>query len=113
MIAVVLINWNGAADTLRCLRALADLGGRQTQVTVVDNGSEAADLERLRLGIARWGLAVELVETEENLGFGGGCNVGMRLALERGVEFVWLLHDDAMLHPDACQDAATRAGCGA
>ena len=110
---IILLNWNSATDTLRCLRALTLLRGVQAQVTVVDNGSEAADLERLRLGIARWGLAVELVETEENLGFGGGCNVGMRLALERGVEFVWLLHDDAMLHPDACQDAATRAGCGA
>ena len=57
--------------------------GTGAGVMVVDNGSEPADLERLRSGIARWGLAVELVETGENLGFGGGCDVGMRLALER------------------------------
>ncbi|WP_226825016.1 glycosyltransferase family 2 protein [Acidithiobacillus ferriphilus] len=113
MIAVVLINWNGAADTLRCLRVLADPGGRQAQVMVVDSGSEAANLERLRLGVARWGLAVELLQTGRNLGFGGGCNAGMRLALERGAEFEWPLHDDATLHPDACQGAAIRAECGA
>ena len=80
---IILLNWNSAADTLRCLRALTLLRGVQARVMVVDNGSEPADLERLRSGIARWGLAVELVETGANLGFGGGCNVGMRLALER------------------------------
>ncbi|MDA8153043.1 MAG: glycosyltransferase [Acidithiobacillus sp.] len=100
---IILLNWNSATDTLRCLRALTLLRGVQAQVTVVDNGSEAADLERLRLGIARWGLAVDMVETEENLGFGGGCNVGMRLALERGAEFVWLLNNDAVPHPEALQ----------
>lgn len=100
---IILLNWNSAADTLRCLRALTLLRGVQAWVMVVDNGSEPVDLERLRSGIARWGLAVELVETGENLGFGGGCNVGMRLALERGAEFVWLLNNDAVPHPDALQ----------
>ena len=100
---IILLNWNSAADTLRCLRALTLLRGVQARVVVVDNGSEPADLERLRSGIARWGLAVELVETGENLGFGGGCNVGMRLTLERGAEFVWLLNNDAVPHPEALQ----------
>ena len=88
MIAVLTLNWNSAADTLRCLRAVAGLRGEQAQVMVVDNGSESADRERLRSEIARWGHAVELVETVQNLGLGGGYNVGMRLALERGAEFV-------------------------
>ncbi|MCL4526372.1 MAG: glycosyltransferase [Gammaproteobacteria bacterium] len=100
---IILLNWNSAADTLRCLRALTLLRGVQARVMVVDNGSEAADLERLRSGIARWGLAVDLVETGENLGFGGGCNIGMRRALARGAEFVWLLNNDAVPHPDALQ----------
>ncbi|MBU2847770.1 glycosyl transferase family 1, partial [Acidithiobacillus ferriphilus] len=69
---IILLNWNSATDTLRCLRALTLLRGVQARVMVVDNGSEPVDLERLRSGIARWGLAVELVETGENLGFGGG-----------------------------------------
>ncbi|MHB1669325.1 glycosyltransferase [Thiomonas sp.] len=100
---IILLNWNSAADTLRCLRAVAGLRGEQARVIVVDNGSKPADLERLRSGIARWGLAVDLVETGRNLGFGGGCNWGMRLALERGAEFVWLLNNDAVPHPDALQ----------
>jgi GT2 family glycosyltransferase len=82
-------------------------------VVVVDNDSEAANLERLSLGVARYGLVVKLLETGQDLGFWGGCNAGMCVALERGAEFEWLLYDDAILHPDACQDAPTRAGCGA
>ncbi|MHB1669323.1 glycosyltransferase family 2 protein [Thiomonas sp.] len=69
MIAVVVLNWNSAADTLRCLRALALLRGAQARVMVVDNSSAEADCLRLQVGIARWGLAVEVLETGENLGF--------------------------------------------
>ena len=68
MIAVVVPNWNSAADTLRCLRALALLRGAQARV-VVDNSSAEADCLRLQVGIARWGLAVEVLETGENLDF--------------------------------------------
>ena len=39
----------------------------------------------------------------QNLGLGGGYNVWMRLALERGAEFVWLLNNDAVPHPDTLQ----------
>ena len=73
------------------------------RVLVVDNGSAADDLERLCLGMALLPYPAELVEAGRNLGFGGGCNVGMRLALERGAEFVWLLNNDAVPHPDALQ----------
>jgi Predicted glycosyltransferases len=100
---IILLNWNSAADTLRCLRALTLLRGVQARVMVVDNGSEPADLERLRSGIARWGLAVELVETGENRGLWRRLQCWIRLALERGAEFVWLLNNDAVPHPDALQ----------
>ncbi|MHB0889530.1 glycosyltransferase [Acidithiobacillus sp.] len=103
MIAVVVINWNSAADTLRCLRALALLRGAQARVMVVDNGSAEADRLRLQVGIARWDLAVEVLETGENLGFGGGCNAGIRHALEQGAGYVWLLNNDAVPHLDALQ----------
>jgi GT2 family glycosyltransferase len=43
-----------------------------------------------------------LIPTGENLGFAGGCNVGLRYVLERGdADFVWLLNNDTVVQSDA------------
>ena len=44
---------------------------------------------------------VSLIDAGANLGFSGGCNVGIRAALEAGAEFVLLVNSDAVLAPDA------------
>lgn len=45
---------------------------------------------------------VVLVQTGANLGFAGGCNVGMRYALARGdCAYVWLLNNDTVVDPSA------------
>jgi GT2 family glycosyltransferase len=59
---------------------------------VVDNGSAAGSLERLRRGLPE---EARLLRSEVNLGFAGGCNLGIHQALEEGAEFVFLLNSDA------------------
>jgi GT2 family glycosyltransferase len=89
LVAVVL-NWNGGADTLA---ALASLDG--VAAICVDNGStDGSD----QLVEERF-LGVELVRTGANLGFAGGSNVGIRRALERGADWIFLLNSDAIAEP--------------
>ena len=38
-----------------------------------------------------------LIQAGENLGFAGGCNVGIRYALAVGGEYVWLLNNDTVV----------------
>jgi GT2 family glycosyltransferase len=42
-----------------------------------------------------------LLQTGANLGFGGGCNVGIRHALAAGADYVWLVNSDATVDPGA------------
>ncbi len=42
---------------------------------------------------------MELIRAGENLGFAGGCNVGIRRALERGADWVLLVNNDAVVEP--------------
>lgn len=42
-----------------------------------------------------------LIDTEANLGFAGGNNVGIRWALAQGCSHVWLLNNDAVPEPSA------------
>ena len=45
---------------------------------------------------------VTLIHTGANLGFAGGCNVGMQFALQDGeCRYVWLLNNDTVVDPEA------------
>ena len=113
-IAVVLVNWNGAPDTLATLASLDGAhAGLDVRPIVVDNGSTDGSAARLRGERPD----VELVETGENLGFAGGNEVGMRRALaDPAVGWVLLLNTDVAVDPGflpplvaACADPAVGA----
>lgn len=51
-----------------------------------------------------------LIQTGANLGFAGGCNVGMRYALARGdADFIWLVNNDSLVPADSLQHLVSRA----
>lgn len=96
-VAVVVVTYNradllrGMLDGLGALRPAPDL------VLVVDNASTDHTPEVL----AACGLpGLEVVRSTENLGGAGGFHLGMRTALERGVDRIWVMDDDVVPAPD-------------
>jgi len=85
-VAVVIVNWNGATDTLEVLSELDGIDGPPLRIIVVDNGSSDDSVAVLR----RQAPQIELVETGENLGFAGGNLAGLRHAFE-AEDFGWIL----------------------
>ena len=96
-VAIVVLNWNGSTDTLRCLDAVARQIDVNPVIIVVDNNSEDESLHRLR-PLAASGRIV-LLENDSNDGFAGGVNVGITYALARGFDAVALLNNDAVPQP--------------
>jgi GT2 family glycosyltransferase len=102
-VAVVLVNWNGAGDTLatlasldRCLPALAAAGLPPWRAIVVDNASTDDSVARLR----RERPGLEVIESGANLGFAGGNELGIRRALaDAGIGWLLLLNTDVELDP--------------
>src|SRR5687767_3409650 len=80
---------------LRALRALA----RRT--VVVDNGSPAETVSRLRALATDAG--VELIANPVNLGIAAALNLGVRRARERGAMWALLLDQDTEVAPDILQ----------
>jgi GT2 family glycosyltransferase len=111
-VAVIILNWNGRDDTIACLESLAAIDYPNFNVMVVDNGSEDGSVN----AISQHFPGLEIVETGENLGFAEGNNVGMRIALERGADYVFLLNNDTIVHASLLRqliDAAERCPEGA
>lgn len=70
---------------------------------------DRADAERGGDADADADAPLVLVQTGANLGFAGGCNVGMRFAAARGHRFVWLLNNDTLVRPDTLLHLVQRA----
>ena len=96
-VAIVVLNWNGWQDTLACIASLQATTYADFRIVLVDNSSTDGSVDHLQRALP----SVELLQAGANLGFGGGCNVGIRHALAQGAEFVWLINSDATVDPGA------------
>jgi GT2 family glycosyltransferase len=96
-VAVIVLNWNNAADTLRCLHSLSQLDYEAHHVIVVDNGSSDGSVATIEASYP----GVTILQSQENLGYAGGNNLGTNYALRRGFDYFWLLNDDVIAAPDS------------
>lgn len=113
-VRVVVVNWNSAWFTARCVRSLlaTEWDPEGLEIVVVDNGSVDGSLELLVHQFPH----IRFVRNGANLGFAEGCNRAMR-DLD-GVDYVALVNNDAVVDPgwlaplvaalegDACVGAA-------
>lgn len=82
-----------------CVRTLLGQTWRNFKVWVVVNGDTSGNAER----VAERHPELELIRLEENRGWSGGNNAGIRAALAEGVEWVWLLNNDTLLEADCVE----------
>ena len=92
----IVVTYNGMPWLEKCLASLA-ASSVSTNLIIVDNGSTDGTPARIRELYP----AILLLEPGENLGFGKANNLGIRVALDAGADFVFLLNQDAWAEP-AC-----------
>ena len=104
-IEVVVLNTNRKDDTLACLESLAQSTYPNCSVMVLDNASTDGSTEAIH---ARFP-AVRIEALSENHGYAGNNNVGIRLALEQGADWVFLLNEDTWVAPDCLAELIAAA----
>lgn len=97
-IAVIVLTYNGIADTLACLQSLAQMvyPGACYDVVVVDNASTDGTPAQVRAAFPN----TIVIENKANLGFAAGNNVGLRYAQTHGYDYALLLNNDTEVAPD-------------
>jgi len=48
---------------------------------------------------------VVLIQADENLGFAGGCNLGIRYSIANGSQYIWLLNNDTVIDSSALYES--------
>ena len=94
-VAIILVTYNGKEDTLECLDSLSGLTYQPRDVILVDQASKDGTAAAVRASFP-W---VHVIENPVNSGFAGGNNVGMRAALARGADCLFLLNNDTTVDP--------------
>ena len=102
---VVIVVYNSYADTADCLRSLEAATWPALHVALVDNGSADGSGARLEKEFPK----VSFIRSEENLGFAGGCNLGIREAVDSGAGYVCLLNNDTLVEPGFLEPLVARA----
>ena len=96
-VRVVVLNFDGGDMTLECLDSLlaSDWPSDKLDIVMVDNGSLDDVVERVSTD-ERY-RTIRVLEPLANLGFAGGCNLGIGVAGNH--EYVALLNNDATVDP--------------
>lgn len=95
-IVIVAVNFNTEKDTLELLNSIEEIENNSysLEIIIVDNGS------RVKFVLPRgFKKKVMLIRSEENTGFSGGFNIGIKNALELGADYVLVINNDTILRP--------------
>ena len=102
-LAIIVLNWNGADDTLNCVESLQQQTLR-TEIIIVDNNSSDDSVERFEDHIkSQKKDAPILIKNSQNFGFAGGINTGLIYAKEHNFEYIGVLNPDAIADKKWCR----------
>ena len=115
-LAIIVLNWNGADDTLNCVESLQQQTLRP-EIIIVDNNSSDDSVERFEDHIkSQKKDAPILIKNSQNLGFAGGINTGLIYAKEHNFEYIGVLNPDAIADKKWCRaivdELSTHLDCG-
>jgi GT2 family glycosyltransferase len=94
----VIASYNGSRWYERCLGSLQQ-SEINVQTVVVDNASSDGTAEFMQKKFPE----MKFFPQTENLGFGKANNIGIKYALEKDADYVFLLNQDAWIEPDTIQ----------
>ena len=117
LVYIIVLNWNNAADTIKCVESLLKTEYLNIHVTLCDNGSTDAsvalmeswlrtqlisfkslrNVDGLPNDIRENGSKITIIQNDRNLGYAQGNNIGIRYALSRGADYIFVLNNDTML----------------
>ena len=99
MTAIIILNWNGADDTLACLQSLEKAQG-DFFVIVADNGSTDDSVSRINAYAANYSREIHVIEHGRNYGFAAGNNRAIAFAAQFKPDTYLLLNNDTEVTPE-------------
>lgn len=99
-VAIVIVTYNRCHLLDKALASVEEMSPQPGTVIVVDNASTDDTSQVVEARRATLGTELIYHRLEQNTGGSGGFSEGVRVAYERGAEWLWLMDDDVEVLPD-------------
>ena len=76
MVAIILVNYNRAEDTIECIQSIQKVKGVDYKIVVVDNCSIDDSIDKLKKAQEVYNFI--LIRAKNNSGFSAGNNIGIK-----------------------------------
>lgn len=92
---VLILNWNSSLECIRLYSQLLNYTNFK-EIYVLDNNSALSEQEILEKAIPQG----NYIQTGANLGYAGGNNIGIEMALKKEADFICILNPDIEIEND-------------
>lgn len=96
LVICVVLNWNRPVETAECLKSLQQVAYPHLELLVVDNHSTDNSVALLNQQFPH----LQILQSQVNLGYAGGNNLGISYALNKNADYIWLLNNDTTVEPE-------------
>ena len=100
-ITAVVVTYNRKDLLCECIHALLAQSRLPNEILIIDNASSDGTSDAVECFLTD-GRTV-YVNTGSNLGGAGGFSYGIRVAVQRGADYIWVMDDDCIPQPDALE----------
>jgi GT2 family glycosyltransferase len=94
---IIVLNYNGAETIINCLKSIYQQQYPNYELVVVDNNSKDGSFELAKKYFSN----AHFIQNDKNIGFAAGNNVGIRFAIEKFADYIFLLNNDAIIDENA------------
>ena len=89
-VAIIIVNWKQYELTKSCLFSLNKIDCDDHQIILIDNESNQKEFKSIKNQFEN----IITFSNEENLGFTGANNIGIKYAIKNEFEYVMLINND-------------------
>lgn len=93
---IIVLNYNSGKTLQECLSSVYHLDYPNFEVVLADNASTDGSFETAKENFSR----SHFIQSGKNIGFAAGNNLGIRFALEKMADFIFLLNPDAVVEKE-------------
>ncbi len=97
IVYILILNWKNYQQTARCIQACRELIYSNFKIVIIDNGSPNNSEIYLRQSFSE----IEFIQNKKNLGYAGGNNPGILIALNNKADYIWILNPDVEVENDS------------